>query len=228
MLQVGNYATWKGISDVCRSSQIPVQRCIRFDRQILPAHCNPTDFQIGQVITSVWSDRGLNIIKPTWLTWRSIWQCNVIMNESQVPKLVMARAAMRTPWTHEPWEPYEPRDRAPSSEDKIFTQHVDFFSLQPLNSMRFLSRCSPYLRLRDIVPLNPHCLLHLTLQRTSLESPISLCLSFLFFHFMPMNFLCFLCPPHVFVKSIFRLFAVFCYICFQAFCRHGIVDTELP
>jgi len=41
------------ISNVRRSSRIPVQGCIRFDRQIVPAHCNLTDFQIGWVLTSV-------------------------------------------------------------------------------------------------------------------------------------------------------------------------------
>jgi len=45
------------ISDVRRSSRIPVQGCIRFDRKILPARCNPTDFHIDRVTTSARSDR---------------------------------------------------------------------------------------------------------------------------------------------------------------------------
>jgi len=50
-------------SDVRRSSRILVQGYIRFDQQIVPACCNPTDFQIDRVTMSARSDRfriGLN------------------------------------------------------------------------------------------------------------------------------------------------------------------------
>jgi len=77
---------WGLISDVRRSSRILVQRCIRFDQQIVPAHCNPTDFQIDRVTMSAGSDRfwiGLNycqtrldrvyiLSNPTRLGWNII------------------------------------------------------------------------------------------------------------------------------------------------------------
>ena len=59
------------ISNVRRSSQIPVLGCIRFDWWIVPVNCNPTDFRsiglqrgccstdfhIGRFTMSVRSDR---------------------------------------------------------------------------------------------------------------------------------------------------------------------------
>ena len=54
------------ISDVHRSSQISVQGCIRFDRQILPAHCNLTGFKsigLQRQPDLTGSGSGLNIVK---------------------------------------------------------------------------------------------------------------------------------------------------------------------
>ena len=92
LLDADQRPVWKAMSpsrsDVRRSSRILVQRCVRFDRQIVLARCNPTDFQIDRVTMSAgsdqfrirlnycqtWLDRvyilsnptqpGLNIIKP--------------------------------------------------------------------------------------------------------------------------------------------------------------------
>ena len=55
------------ISNVRRSSQIPVQWCIRFDRQILLAHCNSTGFRsigLQRQFDPTGSGSGLNIVKP--------------------------------------------------------------------------------------------------------------------------------------------------------------------
>jgi len=131
-------------------------------------------------------------------------------------------------WRH-PWFPSYPKSTPISDQMERLSWYWQFLgTFLTYHSSR---PCQRTLSLKShetqfFTWLNPHSHLHPTLQQTSLEPPISLRLNLPFFHYIPPIFLCFLYGSHVFLQLIFRLFVVFGYTCFQAFCKHRIVSTE--